>query len=161
MHSLLQHACMLMCIHAYSLKQERQMNVITSMCELTSHKILEQAQEIEALYDTVVRAVEDIGMPFLSLILHKNKLLHSQPCVPSQMTWWTDRERIIFITHCLKQWTIIQDIRLDEQIMWLSLFSIFKIHIKIVVLAVEDIGTPLLSLFQQLETSEWHTLFWM
>ncbi len=43
------------------------MNAITSMCELTSHKILEQAQEIEALYDTVVRAVEDIGTHFLPL----------------------------------------------------------------------------------------------
>ncbi len=38
------------------------MNIVSSMCELTSHKILEQAQEIEALYDTVVKAVEDIGM---------------------------------------------------------------------------------------------------
>ena len=37
------------------------MNLVTSMCELTSRKILEQAQEIDALYDTVVKAVEDIG----------------------------------------------------------------------------------------------------
>ena len=38
------------------------MHMVTSMCELTSRKILEQAQEIDALYDTVVKAVEDIGV---------------------------------------------------------------------------------------------------
>lgn len=46
------------------------MSMITSMCELTSRKILEQAQEIDALYDTVVKAVEDIGTLSLHSFIH-------------------------------------------------------------------------------------------
>jgi len=46
---------------------EREMSVITSMCELTSHKIQEQAQEIDSLFDTVVQAVEDIDLGNIQL----------------------------------------------------------------------------------------------
>jgi len=42
------------------MEMEKELAQVTSMCELTSQKIQEQASEIDALYDSVVQSIENI-----------------------------------------------------------------------------------------------------